>query len=340
MNRCSGLVAVAAILIGMTSISVAAPIFYLDVAPNGLATDVLGPQQLIIPANSTGTVNIYAKPDVRLSGVSLNLAAVGGSVTFTGASVNNPSSRWTFAEIPIVTPTLVSRIGGGAIPFVSGNGIGPDSPEAPNAVSGYLLGSVDYMAGASGVTDLFLQVGGNTIADWDGNNPQVVFGPPSPPTDGGNPGATDNLFDMRLTIQSVPPPDTLPPSIELIEIHYDLRLDPPPILTQLMATDQPPPPVGSAPEDLVWSGLMYDSGPGKNFPGSDDPDMDGDGVFSWNPAGWRQGIHYWKATVTDLATNETTGRVICVDLWVPEPATASLVGLALLGMVGLVRRRS
>ena len=156
----------------------AAPVFYLSTAPLGTAAP--GIMELNnVAAGSMGTINIFATADVRLSGVSLDLMATGNGLTFTGASVANPNSRWTFAENPATTPSLVTSIGGGAIPFVSGNGIGP-AGEAADATSGYLLGSVNYTAGAGGsMADLFLRVGLNTIADWDGNNPDVVFGPGS-----------------------------------------------------------------------------------------------------------------------------------------------------------------
>jgi len=316
--------------------AMAVPIFYLSTDPLGVASP--GIPNTTIPANSTGTINIFATSDVRLSGISLNLVANGSAMTFTGASVNNPNSRWTIVESPVVAAQSVLSIGGGAIPFVSGNGIGPDSPEAPNGVSGYLLGSVNYTASATAgaMSELFIQVGGNTIADWDGNSPSVIFGPGSPGTPGDVVGGTDTLFDAKFTIQGAPPTNT-PPTLLPIVRNHSLVTDPPIVDLQLTATD-----AEQAVGDLVWSNLVYAGGPGKNFGGAADATMDADGLFDWNPAGWRAGVHTFNATVNDgqAQNNTTTGLVLTVNLTVPEPATFAMLGLAMVGVVGLVRRRS
>jgi hypothetical protein len=104
---------------------------------------------------------------------------------------------------------------------------------------------------------------------------------------------------------------------------------------QLTATDET-----TAVNDLVWSNLVYAGGPGKNFVGSADATMNADGQFSWNPNGWKEGAHTFNATVTDLATNATTGLALTVNLTVPEPGTLALFGLAFAGVVGFARRRS
>jgi len=67
------------------------------------------------------------------------------------------------------------------------------------------------------------------------------------------------------------------------------------------------------------------------------------GVFSWDPAGSRRGpkgngVQYsWTATATNSAGADT-GVAITLSL-IPEPATVSLLGLAIVGFVGLFRRR-
>ena len=131
--------------------------------------------------------------------------------------------------------------------------------------------------------------------------------------------------------------DTVPPLITPIIANVDL--DDPASLAevtnrQLMGMDET-----TAVADLVWSNLVYDSGPGKNNPAATDAMMDGDGVFNWNPSGWRMGAHLFNATLADEAGNTTTGLAITVNLIVPEPATFALCGLALVGLVGFTRRR-
>jgi hypothetical protein len=67
------------------------------------------------------------------------------------------------------------------------------------------------------------------------------------------------------------------------------------------------------------------------------------GEFSWNPAGSRRGpkgngvAYSWTATATNAAGADTD---VAISLTlIPEPATVSLFGLAMVALVGLFRRR-
>ena len=85
-------------------------------------------------------------------------------------------------------------------------------------------------------------------------------------------------------------------------------------------------------EPYTWSDLTLVSSPGVGKTAS----MDSDGLFSWDRRGAAAGAWTWSAMVTD-ANNLTD--IAMLSIIVPEPTSIALVGLAVLGFVGLVRRR-
>jgi hypothetical protein len=214
-------------LVASTAAVSAAPLFYLSDLSLGTAQPGLFSVNNLV-SGTTGQLNIYAMTDIRLSGVSLDLVETGGGIEFTGLNVVDEDRWWILDGPQVIEHSRISSIGGGALPGLSGNGIGPgdflDANYHPS--SGYLLATVDYrVVDAGRATNFELQVGQNAVADWDGNIPMVHFGDPSQPAVAGTPPPRPALPDPPKP--DPPTPDPLP--------TQSVPIFPEPI-------EQPPPP--------------------------------------------------------------------------------------------------
>jgi hypothetical protein len=292
----------------------AVPVFYLS-TQNAAST----PGDVILTGtgpNSTGTVYLWANSDVRLSGISLDLIETGGGIKFTGAEWLNPNNRWVINQTPVVTNSLVTSLGGGAIPGIAGGGIGPGAP-GTDAGPSVLLGSISYMGVPGGDSiRLFLRVGGLTIADWQGNAPQVRFGRTTAPlVPGGVPGGAGNVGAVCACIIGDPP------------VVADVNLGdhvPGSIIDHTFTTS-----IGTPP--ITWVGLIS-SGPGAP---ANPPTLTSGGAFNWNSTGSRLGQYNFDVTSANAGGSDV-GR-LTVNL-VPEPA-GIVLALVIVGWRSAIRPR-
>jgi hypothetical protein len=330
MTRRITVLAMFCAVVAFATVAQAVPVFHLETSATGPQTPGLLELTNVAP-NSMGTLHIWTTSDVRMAGVSLNIAETGGAIKFLGPlDVPNPAApapantRWAFLDGPQdITNSKVSSIGGAAIPGLSGDGIGQGATGAANGAN-VLVASIPYMALAGGVSQLQLQVGTNGISDYaTGGFASVKFGTDTAPDVAGDAfGMGGAVGSIQVGTTQTNPPVITP--INLGEVEQSTT-----IMAQLTASNAP-----------TWSNLVSTTGSPAIAATLSDT-----GAFSWDPTGSARGpkgsgtvAYSWTATATNADGMDT--RVAISLSLIPEPATISLFGLAMVGVLGLVRRRS
>ena len=315
-------------VIAFTTAAQAVPVFYLSTQSAGATP---GHLNLIgLAPNATGTLQLWVNSDVRLAGVSLDLIEVGGAIKFTGLTVLDPTGppdRWLFLDGPQeITNSAVNHIGGAAIPGVFGDGVGPGTQSNVNGPN-VLLASIPYMVtGLSGHSDLRLRVGGNGIADFNGNFPQVRFGTSNAPlVDGDAFGSSGTVGTVLIHDCCGPGPAPVILPVNLGEVEALTT-----ITANLVSSNSP----------VSWSALT----PTVGTPALA-ATLSEQGVFSWNPAGSLRGkrgsgqvVYSWTAMASNVFGTDT--RVAITLTLIPEPATAIVFGAAMIGLFVSNRRQS
>ena len=151
-----------------------------------------------------------------------------------------------------------------------------------------------------GTSQLSLRVGGQTIADWDGNAPNVHFGTASnPAVPGGVPGGMGAVGSI-----GVEGPEPLPPVV--VDANLGDR-EQGSVIGHTFTTSIGDPPI-------TWGNLIA-SGPG---PLANAPSLTANGVFNWNSAGSPLGLYNFDVTATGFGSD--VGR-LSLNLvgQVPEP---------------------
>jgi hypothetical protein len=172
----------------------AVPIFYFTSHADGSSSG----NQIVVTPGTSGTMYLAVDSDIHFGGISLDvLSSDTNTVKFTGASVKNDDGRWALIDGPFTVAangSSMSSIGGGAIPGVSGIGIGPGT-SIPNPT---VLAALNYTTASNAfLSNLSLRVGFNEIVDWDGNYPTLRFGA-DPTTVTGHASGTSRVAGVAI----------------------------------------------------------------------------------------------------------------------------------------------
>lgn len=315
---------VACAVLACTSAVQAAGIFWLS---NSNVAGAPGQLPIVGAPGSTGTMYLWGQTDVGVAGMGFNVLSSGSGLTFTGATYSADATNaaaWNLGNKPIVvTGPKVSDIT--AATLAAAGGFGPGT----SIGNTMLLASLNYTLGAlASTSNLSLQVSDFGVADNQGNPLSFRFGDQSKPLLTGD--QTD-AQGAAGTVQ-VGSGDSAP-VVHLINVG-ERELSAGTIVQALNATDGPP--------VTGWKNLVQTLGPAPAIA----PTLAADGTFTWNPAGSKAGkkgsgqiVYQWSAVATNGFGDSLAAPAYQVTL-IPEPATMTLIGLAMIGAIGHIRRRA
>jgi PEP-CTERM motif len=321
-------------LLSICSIANADTIVYATGNPPGPAGN------LSISDASAGTssfFDIYVNSSAVVAGLNLDVFAEGTAIKFSSATVPNYSGpRWASTTDGTVAGDGLSVTGleGFALPGFGSTGMNPAAQDDGfNGVAGaFHFARVNYDVLNSCTSNIFLQIGANEWSTTSDTTFRLGVGDDAVCVgcQGGLGGARSTMADGVITVLGAPT-NTAP----VVDALAPINVAWPDTVVDLQLTGHD---AETATNLLAWSNLVADAA----NPSVANATLGATGLFNWDPTGLKGGTYNFNATVTDDGNPalDGSGLALTINYTVPEPATLSLFGLALVGFIGFARKRS